>query len=102
MVNVAKKNFYLILIIIFLNPFLNVFAQGSNNNCFVFNGTTSELSLLDGDAANVDAYGYFNKDGSTNNTVTVQAWIYLIGDNPGVKMPIIYRSVEGGGTSFSL
>ncbi|MEJ2506735.1 MAG: right-handed parallel beta-helix repeat-containing protein, partial [Ignavibacteriaceae bacterium] len=106
MKNFINKNFYSTLIIILLSSILNVFAQGSNNNCFVFNGTTSELSLLDNEAANVDAYGYFNKINSTNNSITVQAWIYLISDNAGVKMPIIYRTVynqDGSlGTSFSL
>ncbi len=83
-----------------------IFAQVSDNNAFVFNGTDSRLYILDGQpvnsSANQNAFQYFNKVGSTNKTITVQAWIYLIGDNSSIKMPIIYRSVSGGGTSFSM
>ena len=96
-------------ILIFLTIFIiqiPIFAQGSNNNAFLFNGIDSRLFLLDSQpvnpAANQNVFQYFNKSGSTNKTITVQAWIYLIGDNSNVKMPIIYRSVNGGGTSFSL
>ena len=84
----------------------NIFAQGSGNNAFVFNGLNSRLYILDGQpvnsSANQDGFKYFNKSGSTNRTITVQAWIYLIGESPNVKMPIIYRSVNPSGTSFSL
>ena len=79
-------------------------AQGGNNNAFVFNGSTSQLYVNDGSPANGDANqsGFqFFKSNSANNKITVQAWVYLIGDNPGVKMPIVYRAVQGG-TTFSL
>ncbi|MCK5591008.1 MAG: hypothetical protein KAI72_03540, partial [Candidatus Pacebacteria bacterium] len=33
---------------------------------------------------------------------SVQAWVYLIGENPGKTMSIIYRSTVNGGESFSL
>ena len=106
MINLLNKNFYFVLAAIFLSSFLNVFAQGSDNNCFLFNGTNSRLYVLDEQPVNSSAdqngFAYFNKVGSTNNTITVQAWIYLIGDNTGVKMPVIYRSVNPVGTSFSL
>ena len=68
----------------------------------MFNGVDSKLSHLDSDPGSQDAYQYFNKVNSNNNKITVQAWIYLIGESPNVKMPIVYRSVNPSGTSFSM
>ena len=106
MKNFTQKNFYLVLIAVFLYSFTSTFAQASDNNAFVFNGVNSRLYVLDGQpvnsSANQDGFAYFDKSGSTNNTITVQAWIYLIGESPNIKMPIIYRSVNPSGTSFSL
>ena len=84
-----------------------ILSQGAGNNSFVFNGVDSRLYVLDNQpvnptTANQNGFQYFNKTGSTNKTISVQAWIYLIGDNANVKMPIIYRSVNPSGTSFSL
>src|SRR5690606_12125664 len=80
-------------------------AQQSNNNAFVFNGENSLLYIEDGQPINSEAkqnaFAYFNSVNSTNNKITVQAWIYLLGDSPDETMPVIYRSVEGG-TSFSM
>ena len=82
-----------------------IFAQ-SNNNAYVFNGESSYVGILDGDAltANADqtAYQYFDNPAFTNNSISVESWVYLIGESPGVKMPIIYRSFDGGYESFSL
>ncbi|MFN3873924.1 MAG: LamG domain-containing protein, partial [Ignavibacterium sp.] len=85
-----------------------IFSQGGNNNAFVFNGSTSQIYINDGSfpqgAANSDAnqsgFNFFNSN-STSNKITIQAWIYLIGDNPDVKMPIVYRK-HNSGNSFSL
>ena len=98
------KSLYLVLITIFLNTTISVFAQASNNNSFVFNGTSSQLYVYDGvitAGANQDGFKFFNNSAS-NNKITVQAWIYLIGDTPpNVEVPIIYRTVNNGRT-FSL
>ena len=51
--------------------------------------------------ANQDGFGYFNSS-AANNQITVQAWVYLIGDTPaGVEIPIVYRTVNNGKT-FSM
>ncbi|MFO7524969.1 MAG: LamG-like jellyroll fold domain-containing protein [Ignavibacteriaceae bacterium] len=82
----------------------NILAQGGNNNAFVFNGSTSQLYVYDNSPANSDAdqngFKFFNSS-SANNKITVQAWIYLLGDNTGTKMPVVYRTVQGG-TTFTL
>ena len=98
-----KNNYFVMAFLITLTLSCKIaFAQGSGNNAFVFNGVDSKLSHLDNDPGNQDAYQYFNKVNSNNNTITVQAWIYLIGESPNVKMPIVYRSVNPSGTSFSM
>ncbi len=99
------KNFYFLLLTIFLISFINIFAQAGDNNSFVFNGSTSQLYVYDGQPANTDAnqngFKFFNSSAS-NNQITVQAWIYLIGDTPlDTNIPIIYRTVNNGKT-FSL
>ena len=100
------KNIYVIIAIL-LSIILSsnvVLAQGGNNNAFLFNGTTSQVYVNDGTPANSDAdqnrFTFFNSS-STNNKITDQAWVYLLGDNIGVKMPIVYRAVDGG-TTFSI
>ena len=102
---VSYKIYYFLTILLTLTVGSNIiFAQGGNNNAFVFNGSTSQLYVNDGSPANSDANqdGFqFFKSNSANNKITVQAWVYLIGDNPGVKMPIVYRAVQGG-TTFSI
>ena len=82
-----------------------ILPQGANNNSFVFNGSTSQLYVYDGVPANTGAdqngFKFFNSSAS-NKKITVQAWIYLIGDTPtDVNVPIIYRTVNNGKT-FSL
>ncbi|MEJ2194269.1 MAG: hypothetical protein P8X73_05350 [Ignavibacteriaceae bacterium] len=52
---------YIVFLIVLILGSNIIFAQGSNNYCFVFNGTTSELSLLDDETANEDAYSYLMK-----------------------------------------
>jgi parallel beta-helix repeat protein len=104
MINVAKKNFYIILITIFLILCQKGFTQGSNSYCFLFNGESSQLYVYDGQPANVDAnqngFSFFNSN-SSNNQITVQAWIYLLGDTPtDVEVPIIYRTVNNGTTFY--
>ena len=82
------------------------FTQQSNNNAFVFNGESSQLYIADGVPVNPEAeqyaFQYFNKSGSDNDNISVQAWVYLIGESPDKTMPIIYRSTVDGGRSFSL
>ena len=79
----------------------------NTNKSFVFNGNTSGLYILDdqavnGNYANQSGFKYFNSSSSSSNKkITIDTWVYLLGDNPGVKMPIITRSVQGG-SSFSL
>src|SRR5690554_3497730 len=80
-------------------------AQQSNNNAFLFNGESSLLYVYDGQPANTNAkqngFGFFNSS-SSKNKITVQAWIYLLGDTPvDVEYPVIYRKVNNG-TTFSL
>ncbi len=102
---------YIILFIIVLTTI--TIAQQSNNNAFVFNGESSQIHIADGlapnpldGAVNLDAnqyaFQYFNKENSENNSISVQAWVYLIGESPDKTMPIIYRSTVNGGESFSL
>jgi len=99
------KDFYLILFIISLISCKNIFADDDINNSFLFNGQTSQLYVYDGQQANIgsnqNGFIYFDSS-ATNNKITVQAWVYLIGDTPpNVEVPIIYRSVNNG-TTFSL
>ena len=98
-----NKSFYLILFISIIIFYNNAFATGTNKS-FVFNGATSSSYILDGAPINGDAnqsgFKYFNSStSSSNKKITVDAWIYLLGDNPGVLMPVIKRVVAGG-TSF--
>ncbi|MCW8824687.1 MAG: right-handed parallel beta-helix repeat-containing protein, partial [Ignavibacteriaceae bacterium] len=99
-----NRIFYLTLFLTIIITCNNIFAQ-NNNNSYVFNGTSSQLYILDGQPVNGDAnqngFGYFNSD-ATNKQITVQAWVYLIGDTPsGVEIPIAYRTVNNGKT-FSM
>ena len=105
MKKVTIKNFYILLLITSLTACKITYAQASNNNSFVFNGTSSQLYVYDGQPANTDAnqngFQFFNSSAS-NNQITVQAWVYLIGDTPpNTQVPIIYRTVNNGET-FSL
>ena len=81
--NFINKSFYFsILITLFTNT--NFYSQ-TNNNSYVFNGESSQLYVLDGQPLNGDAnqsgFGYFNST-VANNQITVQAWVYLIGNTP--------------------
>ena len=98
------NNIFLHLLLITVFTFANLFAQ-NNNYSYVFNGETSRLYVLDGQPITTDAnqngFGYFNSN-AANNQITVQAWVYLIGDTPaGVEIPIVYRTVDNGRT-FSM
>jgi len=99
--NIFNINF-LFLIVLFAST--SIFGQ-ANNNSYVFNGETSQVYVLDGQSVTTDAnqngFGYFNNS-SANNKITVQAWVYLIGDTPAdVEVPIVYRKVDNGNT-FSM
>jgi hypothetical protein len=100
-----NKIFNVVLFITILFTFNKIFAQ-SGNNAFVFNGETSQLFVYDGSPANPgeaiqEGFKFFNSD-ATNNQITVQAWIYLLGDTPtDIEIPVVYRAVNGG-TTFSL
>nr|MCU0407072.1 hypothetical protein [Ignavibacteriaceae bacterium] len=92
MLNFINKNFYPALFIIILITSNNSFTQ-TNNNSYVFNGESSQLYVLDGQPVNTDAnqngFKFFNSN-SSNKQITVQAWVYLIGDTPaGVEIPIV-------------
>jgi len=100
-------NFFKTLFVIILITCAFTSAQQSNNNAYVFDGNNSQLYIEDGTAVNPGAdqlaFQYFNQVGSTtDNNFTVQAWVYLIGENLGKKMPIIHRAVAGDNHSFSL
>ena len=103
MKNFINTSFYF-LILITLFTYTNIYSQ-TNNNSYVFNGESSQLYILDGQPVNSDAnqngFGYFNSSAS-NNQITVQAWVYLIGDTPAdVEVPVVYRTVNNGNT-FSM
>jgi len=106
MITFNNFTFYIALSLILISTFSISFTQQSNNNAFVFNGESSQLYIEDGDPVNPEskqyAFQYFNKLGSDNNNISIQAWVYLVGENPGKTMPIIYRSTVEGGESFSL
>ncbi|RPI60781.1 MAG: hypothetical protein EHM44_09820, partial [Ignavibacteriales bacterium] len=75
----------------------------STNKSFIFNGSTSSVKILDAapvtSDANQSAFKYFNSTtSSSSKKITIDTWVYLIGDNPGVEMPVITRSVAGGST----
>ena len=102
MKNFINKFYYLILITLF--TFTTIYSQ-TNNNSYVFNGESSQLYILDGQPVNTDAnqngVKFFNSN-TSNKQITVQAWVYLIGDTPvGVEIPIVYRTVNNGKT-FSM
>jgi hypothetical protein len=82
MTNLINTRLYFVFLILFLITFNNSFAQ-SGNNAFVFNGETSQLYVYDGSPADTAAeeagFQFFNSD-AANNQITVQAWIYLLGD----------------------
>ncbi|MCU0414690.1 MAG: right-handed parallel beta-helix repeat-containing protein [Ignavibacteriaceae bacterium] len=90
MLNFINKNFYLALFITILTMLNNSFAQ-TNNNSYVFNGESSQLYILDGQPVNTDAnqngFKFFNSN-SSNKQITVQAWVYLIGDTPAAYFSI--------------
>ena len=103
----SNNNFYflpLIVSLIVLFSYTSILGQ-ANNNSYVFNGETSMAYVLDGQPVTTDAnqngFGYFNNS-SVNNKISVQAWVYLIGDTPAdVEVPIVYRKVDNGNT-FSI
>ena len=93
-------------LVLFLLSYSVAYATGITNNSFVFNGSSSSLKILDGTPVNGDAsqsgFKYFNSStASSNRKITIDTWVYLLGDNPGVLMPVITRSVTGG-SSFSM
>ena len=97
-----NMNFLFLLLVTPLILNKVAFAQASDNNAFVFNGSSSLLYVYDGQPANTEAnqngFKFFNNSAS-NNQITVQAWVYLIGDTPpNVEVPIIYRTVNNGKT----
>ena len=107
---ISNNIYTLIAIIISLAivPFVT-FAQGGNNNAFLFDGAESQLYVEDGQAPNgsnadQDGFQYFNSsDSPEDEIITVQAWIYLMGDTPSdVEVPIVYRALQNGGTTFAL
>ncbi len=99
------KKIYLII-----TAFVILWATGiyaDSNNSYVFNGTTGSASITDGNPipstnANQAGYQYFDNPAYSNDSISVEAWVYLLGDNPGVKMPIIYRGFDDGYKTFSL
>ena len=88
----------------FIIPFVIVFttitfAQQSNNKAFVFDGQSNPIYVVDGSPVipgnSQSAFQYFNAEGTlvTDNNITVQAWIYLIGENTSkiMGMFILYQ-----------
>ena len=81
------------------------FANETNNS-YMFNGSSGSLKILDGQPVNGDAsqdgFAYFNSNySSSNKKITVDTWVYLLGDNPGKRMPVITRAVQDG-SSFAM
>ncbi|NNG26903.1 MAG: hypothetical protein HKM87_05215, partial [Ignavibacteriaceae bacterium] len=93
-------NAYIMLFVIVFTTI--TFAQQSNNNAFLFDGESSQLYVKDNDLGNEAGFDFFN----SFNQITVQAWIYLLGDSPAdVEIPVVYREVQTGttyGTTFSM
>jgi hypothetical protein len=61
-----------------------LYGQQSNNNAFVFNGESSIVYIEDGQPVNSNAkqkcFSILSISvNSVNNTITVEAWIYLSG-----------------------
>jgi hypothetical protein len=96
---------YLILLITIGISQGSIYASG-NNNCYVFDGSTGYASVRDGQPVTTDAnqsgYQYFDNPSYSNNSITIEAWVYLLGENPGVKMPIVYRAFDDGYKTFSM
>jgi hypothetical protein len=102
MTNFINKTIFLILFMTILIATNQIYAQ-SNNNAFVFNGQTSLVYTYDDPDPNVlhNSYQFFD-DISEGSQITVQAWIYLLGDTPfDSDIPIIYRALNDE-TTFSL
>jgi len=105
MIRFFNKYIFIILFIITTISINNVFAQTNNNSYVVFNDS-SYMGIQDNDSltANADksAYKYFDNPSFTNDNISVEAWVYLIGENQGTKMPIVHRTFDNGYSSFSL
>jgi hypothetical protein len=105
MTNYINKIINLALFIMLLSNFNNVSAQ-SNNNSYVFNGESGYAGILDTEdvTSNADktAYQYFDNPAFTNDNISVEAWVYLIGENPGDKLPVINRTFDDGYETFSI
>ena len=99
-----SKNIFFIITAFVLLGTAGIYADA--NNSYVFNGTTGYASVSDGQPVTTDAnqagYQYFDNPAYTNDSISVEAWVYLMGDNPGVKMPIVYRGFDDGYKSFSM
>ncbi|MHA2100935.1 MAG: LamG-like jellyroll fold domain-containing protein, partial [Candidatus Kariarchaeaceae archaeon] len=86
------------------------FAQ-SNNNSYVFDGETGYAAILDNEILNEDAdksaFQYFDNPAFANHplfendVISVEAWVYLIGEATG-NVPIVYRSINSTYNTFSL
>ena len=105
MINYIKTNIHAALFITLLIVTGTPFAQSGNNAYVIFN-ESSYAGIMDSDTLTADAtksaYQYFDNPLYSNDSISVEAWVYLIGENPGVKMPIIYRSFSSGYETFSL
>jgi len=96
MANYINICFRVVILIMFLFTAPTVFSQ-SNNNSYVFNGASGYAGILDSESltstANKAAYQYFDNPSFSNNNISVEAWVYLIGENSGVKdanhLPIV-------------
>ncbi len=95
------KAYAMFLVILLTNGTITI-AQQSNNNAYVFNGVDSKVGITDAQATDPTAWQYFDNSSFTNDSISVEAWVYLIGESPGVKMPIVYRSFNDEYETFSL
>ena len=95
---------FILFILLLIN--LNSVSAQSNNNSYVFDLQSSYAGILDDEdlASNAvkSAYQYFDEPTTPNTEISIEAWVYLIGENLGEKMPIIYRSVGDNYETFSL
>jgi hypothetical protein len=100
-INSFIKYIPLLILTLSFNP---IFAQ-SDNNAYVFEDSVDYAGIRDSEDitsnATKSAYQFFD-DPASSNGISVEAWVYLIEENPGVKMSLVNRSFNDGYESFHL
>ena len=94
MTHFIKNAYYALILITILFVINQTFGQAGNNS-YVFDGESGYVGIEDNNpltlGADPTAYQYFDNPSFSNSSISVEAWVYLIGENPGVKMngPVI-------------